>query len=261
MTTALSTAIRPRPVEDPALRLFVLHHAGGSHVIYTHWVTHFPADWDICLLEAPGRGPLSALPAHEDCAGLAAFLLDGVQTLLDAPIALFGHSMGALVAYEMTRQLIERGQEQPVWLGISSCEDPFTEQPPFGGELPLHLMTSTGLRDALAAMGGLPTAILEDDTIWQLYEPRLRADFKLVETWRPRPADRSRIPVPCSLFGGESDHVVTRDQLLAWNQGMDHPLGEHFFPGAHFYFDQQAPLIAAQITEEIDTAAPGLAGW
>ncbi|MEV6756771.1 alpha/beta fold hydrolase [Streptomyces sp. NPDC051214] len=259
-TTAVRAAIRPRPVDDPALRLFVLHHAGGSHLAYTDWVGHFPDDWDICLMEAPGRGPLSGLPAREDAAALAAFLLEDIHLLLEAPFAFFGHSMGALTAYEMTLQLVERGLDLPVWLGISACEAPFDEQPPFGGA-PLHTLPSPKLRSALAAMGGLPQAILDDEDIWQVYEPRLRADFKLVETWRPRPEDRSRIPVPCSLFGGEDDHVVSRAQLRAWGEGADRLIGEHFFPGGHFYWDRQVPLITAQIAEEVDTAAPGLSGW
>ncbi|MFE2285488.1 thioesterase II family protein [Streptomyces sp. NPDC059443] len=260
MKTRVSAVIRPRPVDDPALRLFVLHHAGGSHLAYTPWVSHFPADWDVCLVEAPGRGPLSGMPAQVSTEALAAYLLEDLLPWMDAPFAFFGHSMGALVGYELTLQTVERGLEPPVWLGISACETPFEEEPP-GAREPLHTMAGPDLRTALAAMGGLPPAILEDDEVWALYEPRLRADFQLVESWRPRPAGRSRIPVPCSLFGGEEDHVVTPAQLAAWSDGADQLLGEHLYPGAHFYWDDQIDLIAAQIVEEIDTAVPGLATW
>ncbi|MEY9937810.1 surfactin synthase thioesterase subunit [Streptacidiphilus sp. MAP5-52] len=260
-TSARSRAvIRPRPVADPAVRLFVLHHAGGSHLAYTGWVPHFPEDWDVCLVEAPGRGPVSAVPAKVSAADLAAYLLDQIRPLLDAPIALFGHSMGALAAYELTMQLAEHGLDAPVWLGVSACESPFATQPPFGGS-PLHTRPSAELRRGLAAMGGLPPAILADDDVWELYEPRLRADFHLVETWRPRPAGRARIAVPCSLFGGEDDHVVTREQLLAWSDGADDLVGQHFYPGAHFYWEDQTALVAAQIVEEVDTATPGLLSW
>ncbi|MFJ6793785.1 thioesterase II family protein [Streptomyces sp. NPDC091268] len=259
MNTRVSSVIRPRPVDDPALRLFVLHHAGGSHLAYTAWVEHFPAHWDVCLLEAPGRGPLSAVPALLGTADLAAYLLQDLAPWLDAPYAFFGHSMGALVAYEMTLQAVESGLEAPVWLGISACESPFEEEAPAGPLL--HTMPGPDLRAALAAMGGLPAAILEDEDVWALYEPRLRADFQLVESWRPRPAGRSRIPVPCSLFGGEDDHVVTPAQLAAWSAGTDRLIGEHLYPGAHFYWEDQVPLIAAQIVEEVDTADPGLASW
>jgi surfactin synthase thioesterase subunit len=259
MNTRTSCVIRPRPVDDPTLRLFVLHHAGGSHLAYTTWVGHFPAGWDVCLVEAPGRGPLSGVPARLSTEDLAAYLLEDITPWLDAPYAFFGHSMGALVGYELTLQAIERGMDPPVWLGISACETPFEEAAPTGRLL--HTMPGPDLRTALAAMGGLPAAILEDDDVWALYEPRLRADFQLVESWRPRPAGRARIPVPCSLFGGEDDHVVTPAQLAAWSAGADQLLGEHLYPGTHFYWDDQIPLIAAQIVEEIDTASPGLVSW
>jgi surfactin synthase thioesterase subunit len=260
MTTALSAVIRPRPVDDPALRLFVLHHAGGSHLAYTGWVPHFPDDWDVCLVEAPGRGPLSSVPLCTSVPELAAYLLTDLRPYLDAPFAFFGHSLGALTAYETTLQLREQNLTGPAWLGLSACEAPFSEQPAFGGT-PLHTLPGAELRVALHSMGGLPRPILEDDDVWAIYEPRLRADFRMVETWRPRPSNRSRIAVPCSLFGGLDDHVVSREQLLAWAEGTDDLLGEHFFPGAHFYWDGQVPAVAAQIVEEVDAAVPGLVAW
>ncbi|MCY0927952.1 thioesterase domain-containing protein [Streptomyces sp. H27-H1] len=259
MNTRASSVIRPRPVDDPVLRLFVLHHAGGSHLAYTSWVAHFPEDWDVCLVEAPGRGPLSAVPPRRSADDLAAYLLEDLAPWLDAPYAFFGHSMGALVGYELTLQAIERSFEPPVWLGVSACESPFETVAPAGP--PLHTLPGGELRTALGAMGGMPAPILEDDDLWAVYEPRLRADFQLVESWRPRPAERSRITVPCSLFGGEDDHVVTAEQLTAWSAGTDLLQGEHLYPGAHFYWDEQISLVVAQIVEEIDTASPGLASW
>ncbi|WP_369254608.1 hypothetical protein [Streptomyces sp. R35] len=77
-------------------------------------------------------------------------------------------------------------------------------------------------------------------------------------TWSPSGYGRA----PAALAVREADdHVVTREQLLAWGEGADHLLGQHFFPGAHFYWDEQIPAVAAQMAEEVDTAAPGLAGW
>jgi surfactin synthase thioesterase subunit len=87
----------------PAPRLFVLHHAGGSHVLYRRWAAGLPDTWDVRLLDAPGHGLLPDLPRIDDAHRLADFLLRGVESELDRPYALFGHVMGALVAYEITR--------------------------------------------------------------------------------------------------------------------------------------------------------------
>ncbi|MGW7074825.1 thioesterase II family protein [Streptomyces sp. NPDC054866] len=259
LATTAASVIRPRPVDDPELRLFLLHHAGGSHLAYRDWAPRFPASWDICLLEAPGRGSLSQLPAHVTAPGLSAHFLDAVAPRLDVPFALFGHSMGALIAYEMTQQLAERFLPEPAWLGISSCGAPF--EPAADAGPPMYTLPSPQLRDALAAMGGLPPAIVEDDDIWQLYEPRLRADFQVVGGWHPRRAGADRIAVPCSLFGGEDDAVVTPGHLMEWAAGADQLIGQHLFAGAHFYFDGMTDAVVAQIVEEIDTALPGTASW
>ncbi|MEV3987630.1 alpha/beta fold hydrolase [Streptomyces sp. NPDC049837] len=246
--------VRPRPVADPTLRLFLLHHAAGSHLAYTAWAPLFPEDWDVCLLEAPGRGTLGHLPPYESAPELAGFFLDDVEGLLDVPFALFGHSMGGLVAYEMTVQLAARGLPAPVWLGVSACEAPYGEHLP--DQIRLHTLPAPELRTALAEMGGLPSALLEDEDVWAVFEPRVRADFAVTERWRPHPGAAGRVSVPLSLFGGEDDTVVPVDALTAWADGAERLVGQHLFPGGHFYFQGQEASLVAQLELELDGLLP-----
>ncbi|TJZ59401.1 thioesterase [Streptomyces piniterrae] len=250
--------IRPRPVADPAVRLFMLHHAAGSHLVYSAWAPLFPEDWEICLLEAPGRGQLGNLPAYESAPELADFFLEDVEELLDRPFALFGHSMGALVAYEMTVQLAEHGLPAPVWLGVSACEAPYQTNAP--DHLRLHSMPGPELRAALGKMGAIPPALLEDDDVWAVFEPRVRADFTVAERWQPHSGAASRVTVPLSLFGGEDDTVVPVDLLMAWAEGAQRLLGQHLFPGGHFYFQGQEASLVAQIELEVGALLPHVAG-
>ncbi|MFB7999745.1 thioesterase domain-containing protein [Streptomyces sp. NPDC056002] len=111
--TPTSPLIRPRPVSDPVARLFLLHHAGGSHLLYRGWAEHFPEDWELCLLEAPGRGTLQALPLIDDCDRLVDYFHAAIAPLLDRPFGFFGHSMGALIAYQLTRRLLRQGNRSP----------------------------------------------------------------------------------------------------------------------------------------------------
>lgn len=115
---------RRRPVDDPAVRLFLLHHAGGSHLLYRGWTRLFPDDWDICLLDAPGRGNAQALPLIADGAGLVAYFGEALAPLMDRPFAFFGHSVGARVAYGLTHHLADTGRRLPLWLGVSSFRAP-----------------------------------------------------------------------------------------------------------------------------------------
>ncbi|MFJ8677143.1 thioesterase II family protein [Streptomyces sp. NPDC093589] len=252
-TAPAEAIVRPRPVPHPALRVFLLHHAAGSHLAYTDWVTHFPDDWEVCLFEAPGRGRVAPLPPLRTAADLAAFLIEAASGLLDVPFVLFGHSMGGLVAYEAAAQLRTRGLPQPRWLGVSACEAPYDAIPGegVGGEV-LHRMPADRLRATLRAMGGIPETVLADDDIWSLFEARVRADFSVVETWEPR-AVASEIRPPLSLFGGEDDPVVHRDALLEWADGAEEYVGQRFFPGGHFYFEGQAKTVVEQLVQDIRT--------
>ncbi|QHC22573.1 thioesterase II family protein [Streptomyces sp. GS7] len=257
--TPADAVVRPRPVPDPALRVFLLHHAAGSHLAYTDWVAHFPDDWEVCLFEAPGRGRVAPLPPLRTAADLAGFFIEATTGLLDTPFVLFGHSMGALVAYETAAQLGTRGLPQPRWLGVSACEAPYDAIPGEGaGGEALHRMPAGRLRAALRALGGMPETVLADDDVWALFEARVRADFSVVETWEPRTA-ASEIRPPLSLFGGRDDPVVHRDDLLEWADGAEVHLGQHFFPGGHFYFEGQSALVVGQLVRDIRTAMTDVA--
>ena len=120
----LGPVTRLREVEDPTVRLFLFHHAGGSHLLYRGWTRHFPKDWDVCLLDSPGRGNAQALPLMDDCQQLVALFDKAITPLLDRPFAFFGHSMGALVAYALAHHLLDTECPLPMWLGVSAFRPP-----------------------------------------------------------------------------------------------------------------------------------------
>jgi acyl carrier protein len=111
--TSACPVIRPRPLSDPAARLFMFHQAGGSHLLYRGWAEHFPEDWELCLLEAPGRGRLQTLPLIDDCDRLVDYFHTAIAPLLDRPFGFFGHSMGSLIAYQLIRRLLREGAPLP----------------------------------------------------------------------------------------------------------------------------------------------------
>ncbi|MFG3284118.1 thioesterase II family protein [Streptomyces sp. NPDC048111] len=240
------SVVRPRPVADPVMRIFLLHHAAGSHRVFADWVQHFPPDWEVCLLEAPGRRRLSALPALQDARALAAYFAQAIAPSLDRPYALFGHSMGAAVAYELTHRLDELGSRMPHWLGVSACRAPLLAAESWRGR-PVHSLPDRELRTALAEMGGMPERALSDDDVWRRIAPRVRDDFRLAEGWRPRAA---RLPVGLSLFGGVRDPVVSARQLGAWSQATTRPGGQHFYRGGHFYFRGWVGGVVSRVVSE-----------
>ena len=232
---------RIRPVPHSRFRLFVLHHAGGSHLGYRGWVRHFPADWEICLLDAPGRAHSADEQPLRDAGALAERMREVVEPELDRPYGVFGHSMGALVAYEMTRRLT---RTPPAWLGASAWS------PTPGTERDRHLASSERLRAAIARMGGTPLHALEDPDVWAYVEPLVRADLEVVDTWRPDPK-APPLEVPLSVFGGAEDQGMTPHRLAGWADLVRGEFEHHTLPGGHFYFTGRTGELVSLITKDV----------
>ncbi|MFD6334855.1 thioesterase domain-containing protein [Streptomyces niveus] len=250
--TSDSPLIRPRPLSEPAARLFMFHHAGGSHLLYRGWAEHFPQDWELCLLEAPGRGQLQALPLIDDCDRLVDYFHTAIAPLLDRPFGFFGHSMGALIAYQLTCGLFRQGDPLPTWLGVSAYGAPRGETD--ADDRP-HLMPNDELRRWLRSVGGSPPQLLDNDDVWHKFAPVFRSDFTLVDTWAP-PRDPEPLPVPLSVFGGRQDKLFGKDRLLAWRAFTTHFRGLKRYEGGHFYLMNHQHPLAGAITAAMRSAAP-----
>ncbi|MFE1782472.1 thioesterase domain-containing protein [Streptomyces sp. NPDC059506] len=249
--TPASPVIRPRPLSDPAARLFLFHHAGGSHLLYRGWAAHFPQDWELCLLEAPGRGQLQALPLIDDCDRLVDYFHTAITPLLDRPFGFFGHSMGSLIAYQLTRRLHREGEPLPTWLGVSAYGAPRVEA---GTDDRPHLMSDDELRGWLRSVGGCTPQLLDNDAVWLTFAPVFRSDFKLLDTWAPL-QDPEPLPVPLSVFGGRRDKLIGEDHLLSWRGFTTRFCGLEMYEGDHFYvMDHRRPLATA-ITAAMRSAA------
>ncbi|MGW2476996.1 thioesterase domain-containing protein [Streptomyces sp. NPDC001665] len=251
--TSTGPVIRPRPLNNPAARLFLFHHAGGSHLLYRGWAAHFPEDWELCLLEAPGRGALQALPLVDDCDQLVGYFHAAVAPLLDRPFGFFGHSMGALIAHQLTRRLHHEGGPLPDWLGVSAYGAPRDKT---GTDHRPHRMSDDALRAWLRSCGGSPPQLLDNDDLWPTFAPVFRNDFKLVDTWTP-PRAPEPLPVPLSVFGGRRDTLFGEDRLLSWQACTRHFRGLEMYDGGHFYLMNHPQPLTAAITAAMRSAAAG----
>lgn len=255
---ASGCVVSRHPVPDPTVRIFLLHHAGGSHLLFRPWQERFPADWEVCTVEAPGRGRLAGRPLCRSASAIVDVLLDEMPLWMDRPYAFFGHSMGALVAYELALALHERRLPLPAWIGLSARGAPR----PDGGvtdRVPRHRMSTPELREALIAMGGTPRAVLEDPDLWSIVEGALRADLEVVETWRPR-LDAPVLPVPISAFCGDSDVVLPPSAMDGWAARTTRFLGSHVLPGGHFYFQPDPAPVIERITADLLEGIGAMAG-
>lgn len=254
-TTPWLARFAPRPAA--ALRLFCFSYAGGGAAVYRPWALALPPAVDVAAVVLPGReGRLREAQLH-NMSDLLAALVPALLPYLDLPFALSGHSMGALVAYELTQELRRRGAPAPRQLLLSGRRAPHLPEP----DPPIHhLADDAFVAEIQRRYNGIPPEVLQYRELLDLLLPSLRADMAVIETHRPH--ERVEPPVrfagPVSVFGGLDDPRATRCELEGWQDYTEASLVLRQFPGGHFYFshartrDALIDAIAADL--EVHTA-------
>lgn len=149
--------------------------------------------------------------------------------LLDTKFAFFGHSMGAMIAFELARELRRRKMPQPAHLLVSGRRAPnMPKTDPVTYNLP-----EDEFRAELLRLNGTPTEVLEHAELMSLLLPLLRADFELVQTYEY--ADDAPLSCPIAVYGGLEDHEVPREALLPWKQQTEARFSLQLLPGDHFF--------------------------
>jgi surfactin synthase thioesterase subunit len=178
---------------------------------------------------------------------MATAYLDDLEPLLDRPVALFGHSLGAIVATECARVLQARGRE-PVHLFVSSRPALRTEE-----SQKIHLLPDL---EFIAAMNrryqGIPAEILKYPDLLELLLPALRADVEALETFRCEP-EAPKLTCPTTVFGGSLDRAVSMADLASLRDEVAGPYRIRTFPGDHFYIEQQRENLLAEIRAALVT--------
>jgi medium-chain acyl-[acyl-carrier-protein] hydrolase len=226
----MSNFLRPRPQANPSLRVIAFHHAGGSAAMYHPMSAWLPADWELLILDLPGRGkrhaehPIHAMPA------LIERVVEDVRPWLDAPVAFFGHSLGGILAAEVGRACESLGAP-PVWVGISGRVAPALQ-----AQAPrLSLMDDASLLAELIALGGTPARIHDMPELRARLMRIVRADIALLESYEPA-LGRAALGCPVTAFAGTSDVWAPPPTMLPWARETRGDFHQRMFAGGHFYF-------------------------
>ncbi len=246
--------VRPRPVADPALRLVGFHHAGGSGTVYHPMIRAFPIDWELLLLDLPGRGKRHAEQPLETLPEVVGQAVADLEPWLDGrPLALFGHSLGALVALETGRALQGAGHP-PAWVGVSG-----RMPPQHRSAASLSQLDDTRLLAEMTSMGGLPERVKEVPQFVERFLRIARSDLRAAESYRPSP-DRVPLSCPLTVFCGTDDAWAGPAVMSGWSRETRHEPRRRVFPGGHFYFlgpalDGFVRTLTAEITTALTTTA------
>ncbi|OUD14985.1 thioesterase II family protein [Thioflexithrix psekupsensis] len=216
------------PDINTKIRLYCLHFAGGNSYSFRAFKGQFPNFIEPVFLELPGRGLRLREPLLHDVNQAIKDLLPRLQT--QQPYAIYGHSMGGLLAYQLTQQLMVKKQNLPLYLMISGCRAPrFIPRSDAR-----HLLSKAQFFNMLQALGGLPRDILAHQELMEFFEPMLRADFQIVDTYHYR-ASPIRLSMPVSILGGQQDKEVSYAELNHWQEECELPIRLHHWAGDHFF--------------------------
>ncbi|MDX6502451.1 MAG: hypothetical protein QOG23_5715 [Blastocatellia bacterium] len=249
----------PRPNPEAKLRLFCFPYAGGGTTSFQFWSKSLPRTIEVCPVQLAGRGnrvrespAMRLLPLVEDLAA-------GLVPFLDKPFAFFGHSMGAMIAFELTRFLRREGEALPAHLFLSGSSAPQYPVP----KRHIYDLPERELLEELRRLNGTPKEVLDNPELMQLMLPIIRADFAVCQTYIA--PEELPLDCPVTVFGGLQDVDVTREGLSAWREQTTGAFSLWMLQGDHFFLHtSQGKLheVISQVLHRIEgrfTAGAGAA--
>ncbi|MBE2197923.1 MAG: thioesterase [Anaerolinea sp.] len=227
------------------VKLFCFHHAGGRAMLFRDWQTMSRPEIQIIPVELPGRGSRLREDFFVQLQPLVSQLADTLQPFNDKPFAFFGHSMGALISFELARYLRYKNRNMPAHIFISAHRAPHLPQT----HEPYYKLPENIFLKKLQEISGTPSEVLDNPEFLELLLPIIRADFEICDTYhyhQERPLN-----CPITVFGGKQDPVVSASLLPQWEIHTANKFEFYAFHGHHFYIHQAQQLIVEIIGHKL----------
>jgi medium-chain acyl-[acyl-carrier-protein] hydrolase len=236
------TCFEPNP--SAKLRLFCFPYAGAGASVFRTWASSLPSHIEVCGVQYPGREGRAREKAFQKLPELLEALIPAIVPHLDKPFVFFGHSMGALVSFELTRALDEVNGLRPEHVFFSGSRAPHIPEP-----RPIHHLPNLEFWSELVKINGIPPDVLKSSDLVEYFLPILRADFATCETYHFQLGCPLQCPV--TVFGGEHDTLVDRSWLEAWRDHASVYFSLRMLPGDHFFVRSAQPTLLRAMTREL----------
>ncbi|MET9002985.1 alpha/beta fold hydrolase [Amycolatopsis sp. NPDC004169] len=233
---------------DAPARLVCFPHAGGAASFFQPVARALAPVADVISLQYPGRQDRRREPVITSVEEYAARLTAVLGGLPPKPTVYFGHSMGAILAFEVAHRTAAGGGDAPASLVASGRRGPATVREEF-----VHLLGDDGIIAEVQELGGTDTALLDDEEIRRMALPAIRGDFTAIETYSC-PPDRL-VPCPVTVFIGDIDPKVTAEEARTWQQHTTGAFAMHVYPGGHFFLVEHSADVLARLRSELTRVA------
>jgi medium-chain acyl-[acyl-carrier-protein] hydrolase len=238
---------------DAALRLFCFPYAGGGASVFRGWPVTLSPQIDVCPIQLPGHENRLREKPFDNVFTLVKALADALQPELGTPFALFGHSMGAVIGFELARHLRREYGLAPCHLFVSGRRAPHLADP----GPPLHRLPAPAFIEGLRQRyNGIPAVILQDEELMRLFLPVLRADVTLLETYQYM--DDDLLDCPISAYGGLRDSRAGAEAMEAWQAQTRGAFSLRMFLGGHFFLQTDRELVLQTLNQELVQTLSGL---
>lgn len=226
-------------VNSKTITLFCLPFAGGGASAYQAWMKKMDSDITVCPIQLPGREERVMEKLYTDMRELLEDLKDEMAMVIKGKYAIWGHSMGGKIAYELEKYLENNGY-QAQCLFVSGCRIPSIPEPN-----PIYHLKDEAFKRELERFEGTPKEVLENKELLDFFLPMLRADFTLADTY----CDKSMTVLhsPIVAFGGRQDNEAEEEAIKQWGRYTDNIFQYEIFEGGHFYLKEQEDAVIGKL--------------
>jgi medium-chain acyl-[acyl-carrier-protein] hydrolase len=228
--------IRSHP--NARLRLFCVPYAGGSSAVFRSWAAGLPDDIEIGAIQLPGHGDRMSEAPLTRLTSLLDLLLPDLRPYFDCPYAFFGHSMGALISFELARRTA------PQHLFLSGRRAPSCDR-----GIVMHTLSDADFVAELRSLNGTPPQVLENEELMQLFLPILRADFTVCETYEY--VQTTPLKCPISVFAGVRDRSEPLEMMEPWGLQTQNQFSISVLPGDHFFVQTEQQILLKQLSAKL----------
>ncbi|UQA90600.1 thioesterase II family protein [Streptomyces halobius] len=241
--------VGPATHKDTRVRLVCFPHAGGAASFYHPLATEVGQAAEVLAVQYPGRQDRRGEPACVTIAELADHVHDEIQAWTDRPLVFFGHSMGAVIAYEVTRRMQRQGEHSPLGMIVSGRRAPCLPFPARN----VHQHGDAALIEELRRQSGTAASLLEDKEVVRMILPSLRGDYRAIETYRHQ--EGPELTCPITAMTGRQDPGATEEQVRAWRNHTHAAFELRLFPGGHFYLSDRWDAVGEAVRDCLTTFA------